>query len=149
MDMTAGLNTRLITQRCSCTRTFLKHMSSSEHVGRCSRSDIGVSSQRIGSLRIPRARLTTAFEISALPVFGHKIHSWRSSDKETLANASMKHITEPSWWSEYTNACYSIFWRNVVAISDRMYMWAWSVERARPNVKLGHINTRWNISSGS
>lgn len=117
------------TRRCSCTRASLKHMSSSERVGRCSRSNSGASSQRMGSPRIPRARLTTAFEVSAFPVSGHGIHSRRTSDKETgrrsselLANpfTSEDHEAHPlsplDGASTPMHAALS-FWRNAVAIS--------------------------------
>jgi WD40 repeat protein len=74
------------TRRCSCTRTQLKHMSSSDHMGRRSRSNSGTS--QIGSPRIPRARLATAFKASAFPVSGHGIHSRRASEKETGRKSS-------------------------------------------------------------
>ena len=117
------------TRRCSCTRTSLKHMSSSEHMGRCSGSNSSASSQRTGSSRIPRARLTTAFEASAFPVSGHGIHSRRTSDKETgrrsselLTNpfASEDHETYPlsplDGTSTPIHATLS-FWRNAAAIT--------------------------------
>jgi len=116
-------------RRCSCTRTSLKHMSPSEHMGRRSRSNSGPSSQRIGSSRIPRARLTTAFEVSTFPVSGHGIHSRRTSDKETgrrsselLTNpfTSEDHETHPlsplDGASTPMHATLS-FWRNAVAIT--------------------------------
>lgn len=69
------------TRRCSCTRTRLKHMPSSDHLGRRSRSNSATSAQ-IGSPRILRARLATAFETTAFPVSGHGVHSRRASDKD-------------------------------------------------------------------
>lgn len=69
------------TRRCSCTRKQLKHASSSDRLGLRSRSNSGTSSQ-MGSPRIPRARLATAFETPAFPVSGHGVHHRRVSEKE-------------------------------------------------------------------
>ncbi|KAF5358296.1 hypothetical protein D9756_001966 [Leucocoprinus leucothites] len=115
------------TRRCSCTRTQLKHMSSSDHMGRRSRSNSGTSSQ-MGSPRIPRARLATAFEASAFPVSGHGIHSRRASEKENGRRSSELlvvpltgddhdgHLLNPLDGAGVPIHVTPSFWRNAVAI---------------------------------
>lgn len=108
------------TRRCSCTRTQMKHV-----MGRRSRSNSG-SSQQMGSPRITRARLATAFEVSAFPVSGHGIHSRRTSDKETgrrssefLANpfTGEDHETQPLDGASTPMHVIPSFWKNGVAIT--------------------------------
>jgi len=94
-------------------------------MGRRSRSNSG-SSQQMGSPRIPRARLATAFEVSAFPVSGHGIHSRRTSDKETgrrssefLANpfTGEDHETQPLDGASTPMHAIPSFWKNGVAIT--------------------------------
>jgi hypothetical protein len=66
----------------------LRGVSSRESLlGRQSRRNSNTSSQP-GSPLIPRARLATAFEMSAFPVSGHGVHSRRVSDKDTGRRSS-------------------------------------------------------------
>lgn len=85
-------------RRCSCTMNHsiqqqqqsprLRRVSSRESLsGRQSRRNSNTSSQPASPL-IPRARLATAFEMSAFPVSGHGVHSRRVSDKDTGRRSS-------------------------------------------------------------
>lgn len=117
------------TRRCSCTRTQLKHTSSSDHLGRRSRSNSGTSSQ-MGSPRIPRARLATAFETPAFPVSGHGVHQRRVSEKDT-GRRSSELLNIPLTSEDHDGGMHLLppldgvstpmhsppsFWRNAVAI---------------------------------
>ncbi|KAF7777822.1 hypothetical protein Agabi119p4_3894 [Agaricus bisporus var. burnettii] len=120
------------TRRCSCTRKQLKHASSSDHLGRRSRSDSGTSSL-MGSPRIPRARLATAFETPAFPVSGHGVHQRRVSEKEPgrrsseLLNISPSnedhdggfHLLPPLDGTSTPMQSPVSFWRNAIAILVR------------------------------
>ena len=85
-------------RRCSCTMNHsiqqqqqqsprLRGVSSRENLlGRQSRRNSNTSQPT--SPLIPRARLATAFEMSAFPVSGHGVHSRRVSDKDTGRRSS-------------------------------------------------------------
>jgi len=86
-------------RRCSCTRNHslqqqqqpsprLRRLSSRESLlGRQSRRNSNTSSPPVSPLS-PRARLATAFEMSAFPVSGHGVHSRRVSEKDTGRRSS-------------------------------------------------------------
>ena len=86
-------------RRCSCTMNHpvqqqqqqsprLRRDSSRESLlGRQSRRNSNTSSPPVSPL-IPRARLATAFEMSAFPVSGHGVHSRRASEKDTGRRSS-------------------------------------------------------------
>jgi WD40 repeat protein len=114
------------TRRCSCTRKQpLKHVSSSDHLGLRSRSNSGTSSQ-MGSPRIPRARLATAFETPAFPVSGHGVQFRRVSEKESgrrssellnISTSSEDHdLLSPLDGTSTPMQSPISFWRNAVAI---------------------------------
>lgn len=86
-------------RRCSCTRNNslqqqqqpsprLRRLSSRESLlGRQSRRNSNTSSPPVSPLS-PRARLATAFEMSAFPVSGHGVHSRRVPEKDTGRRSS-------------------------------------------------------------
>ena len=86
-------------RRCLCTMNQslqqqqqqsprLGRVSSRESLlGRQSRRNSNTSSQPV-SPTIPRARLATAFEVSAFPVSGHGVHSRRACEKDTGRRSS-------------------------------------------------------------
>ena len=87
-------------RRCSCTMNpslqqqqqqqspRLRRISSRESLlGRQSRRNSNASTPPVSPL-IPRARLATAFEMSAFPVSGHGVHSRRVSEKDTGRRSS-------------------------------------------------------------
>lgn len=161
----ANVATAMSTRRCSCSRAsaHLQHgqglhrVSSREPmIGRRSRSNSSAAPSQGGSPRMPRARLSTTFEltngattIASFPVSGHGVHSRRASEKDGAPRRSSELLTVPPFPSSnivVSDDCDSSTELGSAATSQSLGNSIWSSATVVPLMEIACERGGWDAS---